>query len=321
MSKSQSKIAVIVINYNGKKYLHDCFSTLIKSDKNKLTDLILIDSDSSDDSIKYCQKNFPSVLTMKTPTNLGFSGAYNYAHHEIKKSGKQFDYYFILNNDTTVDCQGIFERAIELFEADKSVGIVAPAIIDKKNITQVGAGDFIFLTGTTLGLNNGKVYKPNENIYLAKWASGCAMFIRSEIFEKAGGFDDYFMYMEDVGLSWKTLNLGYKIIADNSISIVHFGGGTAKPSTLEHYYSERNRLIMYWQNLSIVTFILLLPFFLIFRLLLLLRQANVEVAKEKLKALVAAFSLLSKYPRLNNSFSKDLQIMRLFNSRIKLYDK
>ena len=321
MRKSQPKIAVIVINYNGKKYLHDCFSSLIRSDQNKLTELILIDSDSNDDSVEYCRKNFPMIITMKTPTNLGFSGAYNYAHEKIKKMGKKYDYYFILNNDTTVDCKGIFERATELFQADGSVGIIAPTIVDKKKIVQVGAGDFFFLTGTTLGLNNGKPFKPNENIYLAKWASGCALFIRTKIFEEAGGFDDYFMYMEDVGLSWKALNLGYEIIADNSISIVHFGGGTAKPSTLEHYYSERNRLIMYWQNLSIITFVLLLPFFLALRLLLLLRQPDVTIAKEKIRALYNGFLLLPRYPKLNNNIVKDAKIISFFFSRIKRYGR
>jgi len=321
MNKVSPKIAVIVINYNGKKYLHDCFSSLIRSDKHGLTDLVLIDSDSSDDSIEYCKKNFPMVTAFKTPSNLGFSGAYNYAHEEIRKSGRKYDFYFILNNDTTVDCQGIFETAIELFESDDNIGIVAPTIVNKENIIQVGAGDFIFLTGTTLGMSSGKPYKPSKNLYLAKWASGCALFIRTDLFEQLGGFDDYFMYMEDVGLSWKVLNAGYKIVADSSISVVHFGGGTDKPSAFEHYYAERNRLIMYWQNLTTPIFVLTLPLFLLFRLALLMKQHNFLIAREKMKAIIHAFSLLSKFVKRNRSLKKDMNTIKLFLSKIKGYNK
>lgn len=317
----RKKIAVLVINYNGQVFLRDCFDSLLSLDNANCADIYLLDNNSQDDSRSLTEKNYKGIEIINTGANLGFSGAYNYAHNKLEESGKKYDYYFILNNDTVCWSKDIYTKTFRLF-SDQKVGIVAPTLIDKNGMIQIEAGNFIFLTGTTLGYNSGRKYHDEglNRPYLSKWASGAAFFIPSSLFQSVGGFEDYFMYQEDVCLSWKVLNKDLKIISDPDMAIIHYAGGTKKESTFEHYYSERNRIIMYWQNLSTFSFVIFLPFFLLLRILLLPAQRNLKIALAKFKGLLKGLLLCFSYPKKNNSFFRDLRTISFFNSKIAKYE-
>lgn len=307
--------AILVLNYNGKKYLKDFFESLFDCINIERSGVYLIDNNSSDDSIAFVKKKYPSVEIIQTGDNLGFSGAYNLAHHYLAHNKHCFKYYFIVNNDVLFMDKNIFVRSFEVMEGNNEIGILSPTILNKNKRIELQGGDYIFISGTTFGYGSGKYYKPMDKLFTSKWASGCACFVRENIFDEVGGFDNYFMYQEDVGLSWKVVNKNYKILADGLSSIVHLGGGTSKESIFEHYYSERNRLILYKQNLSTISFVLILPLFLLMRLILLLKQGNINIAKAKAKGLKDGFVLLPKFPKNNRSFINDFRTIIKFHQR------
>lgn len=317
---NQKAFAALVINYNGEKYLRACIDSLYKSDVDNLTDIYIVDNHSSDGSLKYCAKTFPKVKFIQTASNLGFAGAYNFAHEYLKKKRLSYTYYFIVNNDTSNFSPGLFSRMKSLFEKDSSIGIITPTVIDSKSKIQSQGGKYYFISGTTFGYRRGEQYQPKDSLVSSKWATGCALFVPSNLFGDVGGFDDYFMYQEDVGLSWKVLNKGYKVVCDCLTSVLHYGGGTYKSSIFENYYAERNRIIMYYQNLSAPVFLLILPIFLIIRILLLPLQRSFPVAWVKLKALFVGLATLSRYPRRNRSISRDKKTVGYFFSQIKEYE-
>ncbi len=306
----------MVINYNGRKWLEGCFSSLERIEGSENVDIILIDNNSNDGSVELVSKSFPRVEVVQTGSNLGFSGAYNYAHKHLKSSSRKYLYYFILNNDTVVSDKKLFSRIDKLFTANKKIGIINSTIVDEGGMIQFQGGNYIFWTGTTLGRNGGKGYSPRNATITSKWATGCALFIPQELFEQVGGFDDYFMYQEDVGLSWKVINAGYEVITDCGSSITHFAGGTTKASTFEHYYSERNRMILYYQNLSLPIFILTLPVLLVARILLLPIQRSLPIALAKLKGNLVGLAIMWRYPRYNNLITRDIKTISLFTRKL-----
>lgn len=303
----------LVINYNGKKFLDGCLSSLLAI-SGEINDVVLVDNNSQDGSREFVSKNFPQVRVINTGSNLGFSGAYNHAHQVLKK-GSNYRYYFILNNDTVVADKGIFARAKLLFESLPRVGIINPTILNSDGTIQSQGGRYIFLTGTTIGSNSGKEFIPENKVVSSHWSSGCALFIPEKLFEEIGGFDDYFMYQEDVGLSWKVLNRGYQVITDCKSAITHFAGGTSKLSTFEHYFAERNRIILYYQNLSPFSLIFTLPILLFGRILLLPMQKNLKIAWAKCKGDAAGLLLMMNFPRRNNSLVNDWRVVKYYFSQ------
>ncbi|MCX6808590.1 MAG: glycosyltransferase family 2 protein [Candidatus Berkelbacteria bacterium] len=299
---ASKSFAVVVINYNGEKFLEKCFESLLLAqgiDDN--FDIYLLDNHSSDDSASLTKRKFPKVKIIQTGGNLGFSGAYNYAHKFFKESKIDYDYYYILNNDTITTDTGIFQRIKKLFEKDENIGIINPTVLNQDGSIQFQIGDFYFLTGTTISHNRG-AYESANKLAQSKWSTGAALFIRSSVFEEIGGFDDYFMYMEDVALSWKALNLGYEVVCDFGSSIVHAHDGTKKAAEFSHYYSERNRLLMYWQNLSSIFFFCFLPFFIIIRF----------------SVILAWFILKDQNAKIALSIAKDFQLLKYFHSNPKV---
>lgn len=311
------KTAVLILNYNGEAFLKDCFDSLLKvKEKDDCFDIYLLDNNSKDDSVSFTQKRFPSIKVIETGSNLGFSGAYNYAHDVLKKSKEKYDYYFILNNDTIACDEKIFTRTQEIFEKHPEIAIINPTVLNKDKSIQFQIGNFYFLSGTTISYNRGEYHKENK-IGESRWSTGSALFIRSRIFDALGGFDDYFMYMEDVALSWKALNAGYKVVCDFGSSIIHAHDMTKKSAHFSHFYAERNRLIMYWQNLSTFSFCCFLPFFVIIRLVIItawfvLRDRNAKIALARLGGLWQAFFILHRFPKKNHSFQNDIRVINYF---------
>lgn len=314
----EKQFAVLIINYNGKQYLEDCINSLQDSDAKLFADCFIVDNSSSDGSAELVSNNFPEVKLIQTGANFGFSGAYNFAHKYLKQEGAKYNYYYIVNNDTISSDPNIFSRIQQLFAEDKRIAVINPTIIDENSMIQFQGGKYIFWTGTTLAQRVGRGYQKVNKVLDSSWSTGCALFIRTEVFEELGGFDDYFMYQEDVGLSWKSLNAGYRVVTDCYSSIIHLGGRSTKTPVFEHYYSERNRIILYWQNLSLLTLLFTLPVLLIGRILLLPMQKSLVIALAKIKAIVVGLLLLPKFKRYNNSVLVDLRTIRYFRGGLTL---
>ena len=209
------EIAVVLLNWNGRGFLKQYLPSVIKYSAKENTEIIVVDNNSNDDSVALLQSNFPQVKIIKLDENYGFAGGYAKALKLIEAK-----YFVLLNTDVEVT-RNWMEPLYNFLENNKDVAACQPklkAFHDKDSFEYSGAaGGFIdkygypFCRGrifNTLEKDRGQ-YETQSEIF---WASGACLFIRSDLYKKAGGFDEkFFAHMEEIDLCWRIKNLGYKI--------------------------------------------------------------------------------------------------------------
>lgn len=250
------RVAVVVLNYNGEKLLPEFLPSVYNSTYPNLT-LILGDNASTDNSCEWVKANFPSFKIIKNEQNLGFAEGY----HKILSQVKDVDYYILLNSDVEVTPNWI-EPVIELMESDAKIAIAQPKLIsylEKNKFEYAGAaGGFIdrfgypFCKGRIFDSveSDEQQYNNSTEIF---WASGAAMFIKTNVYHLSGGLDpDFFAHMEEIDLCWRIKNMGYKVYYCPDSTVYHLGGATLhETNPHKTYLNFRNSLITLRKNLPL----------------------------------------------------------------------
>ena len=247
------KVAVVILNYNGRKFLEEFLPNVIEN-TSSVADIIVADNKSTDDSVDFMKKNFPNIKLILNDYNGGFATGYNIALRQIEA-----DYYVLLNSDIEVTPNWI-TPIIDLMESDMSIAACQPKILsyhDKTKFEYAGAaGGFIdkygypFCRGRLFQdlETDESQYNDTKEVF---WATGACMFIRASLYHRYGGLDDdFFAHMEEIDLCWRLKNLGYKIMYCPDSTIYHIGGGTLpKSSARKTYLNFRNNLSLLIKNL------------------------------------------------------------------------
>jgi GT2 family glycosyltransferase len=247
------KTAVVILNWNGKKFLEN-FLPGINTSLPADAALIIADNASTDDSVEFLKQNYPQVRIIINSENGGFAKGYNDALSRIEAQ-----YFVLLNSDIEVRGKWI-EPVISLFETNTEIAAIQPKILsyhEPEKFEYAGAsGGFIdtfgypFCRGRIFQHleNDNNQYNDNTEVF---WATGACLFIRSDIYKKVGGLDnDFFAHMEEIDLCWRIKNLGYKIMVCPESEVFHVGGGTLpKKSWKKTYLNMRNNNIMLLKNL------------------------------------------------------------------------
>lgn len=246
------KLAVAILNWNGKKLLEEFLPSVIQHTKN--ADIYVIDNASMDDSVPYLKANYPSVKIVQNQGNYGFAKGYNEGLKHIDA-----DIYCLLNSDVEVTGNWT-EPIMELFQKDQSIAAVQPKILDYKTKTHfeyAGAGGgymdkfgYPFCRGRVFWTLEEDIGQYNDTVECF-WATGASLFIRKEDFFRQKGFDeDFFAHMEEIDLCWRLKNENRKIYYCGSSTVYHLGGGTLqKNNPRKTYLNFRNSLNMYLKNL------------------------------------------------------------------------
>lgn len=263
----KKEIAVLVLNYNGKHFLKDCLSSVLDQIGVGF-DVFLIDNASSDGSVEFVKKNFPQVKIIQNKENIGFTGGNNAG---IKRAIGKYVYLAFLNNDTKVPRDWLGELLKSVRRSDQ-IGIATSVILDSKGeVIDSAGGCFVsFLTGTNAGLFCNQKYKDFDLIkdFPIFYASGCSFLVKSQVLQKIGLFEeDYFIYWEDIDLSWRALMCGYKVVCSVNSKVYHYGSGTMKGTPHSFYLAERNRLLTYFKNLSSFNLLWIFPILMLTRLI------------------------------------------------------
>ncbi|EFK34428.1 dTDP-Rha:alpha-D-GlcNAc-pyrophosphate polyprenol, alpha-3-L-rhamnosyltransferase [Chryseobacterium gleum] len=248
----QKKLAVAILNWNGRNWLEQFLPGVVQFSQN--ADIYVIDNLSTDDSIEFLEKHFPTVQIVKNDKNYGFAGGYNEGLKAIKN-----EYYCLLNSDVEVT-ENWTEPVLELLESNPSVSAVQPKILSYHN------RNYFEFAGAAGGLIDnlgypycrGRVFDDleedkgqyNDEAEIC-WASGCCFFIRSKDFWEQSGFDArFFAHQEEIDLCWRLINSGKKIYYTGKSQVYHVGGGTLnKQSAQKTYLNMRNNLSMLLKNL------------------------------------------------------------------------
>jgi len=237
--KNKNSLSFIIVNYNLAKEIENCITSLIeKIDYAGQIDyeIIIVDNHSPDDNLPAVEKKFirDNINFYYLNENTGFGNGCNYGYS--KASGK---FICFLNPDTII-IENIFSQIIDIFQSDKSVGIIGPRqqtrppffdfsagfypniFIELLNLFGIGVFAEGFIVSLYTKLNR---YKNME----VDWILGAAIFIRTELFEMINGFDkDYFMFFEEVDLCKRVSNAKFKIIYAPKLKIHHIGSVSGK---------------------------------------------------------------------------------------------
>lgn len=230
------KVSVVIVSYNARYYLEQCLYSVEKALENIEGEIIVVDNDSPEKPIDFIRNHFPNVQFIESKENLGFGRANNLG---VKKA--KGEYVLILNPDTLVP-ENLFERLIHFAaEIDDVMGAIGVRLIDangnfhpesKRNIPTL-QNTFGKLFGTLIDKKNAKgYYKSNVgelDIAPAEVLVGAFMFLKKSVYEKVGGFDErYFMYGEDIDLSYSLELNGFTNYYFGEISVLHYKGESTR---------------------------------------------------------------------------------------------
>ncbi len=259
------KVGIIMVNYKdyAEKYLADFRRGLLEQDyPNELVSYYMVDNASSEYSLKYLKENFPEAHIISREDG-------NYAEANNAGARKAIeddcDYLLIANIDTTVDKSWVKELFLAL-EKNEQVGIAQSKILLYPKTEEEIMNPKINTLGNImhfLGFGFTSAYQEKDREIegypeIKGYASGCSFITRKEVFEKIGGYDsEYFMYHDDVEISWKAKLLGYKIILAPKSIIFHKYEFSRSIRML--YYMERNRILVMFHFYSLPTLVLLVP--------------------------------------------------------------
>jgi len=253
MSSLKTKVAVVILNWNGRQYLEKFLPACIKYSSD-VASVIIADNKSSDDSVIFLKNNYPEIRIIENNENGGFSKGYNDALAKVDA-----EYYVLLNSDIEVTDNWI-KPVIELMDSDPLIAVCQPKLLsyaDKTRFEYAGAaGGFIdkygypFCRGRlfqTLEEDKGQ-YDDIADIF---WATGACMFVRAEVYHQNGGLDnDFFAHMEEIDFCWRLKNNGYRIVYCPSSVVYHVGGGTLpKSSSRKTFLNFRNNFTLLYKNL------------------------------------------------------------------------
>lgn len=246
--------AIVILNWNGEKYLQQFLPILIENTKLSDTEIIVADNASTDSSLLILKDRFPEIEAIVLDKNYGFAEGYNRALAQIDT-----DYYVLLNSDVEVTSNWL-EPLINYMNEHSDVAACQPKIRAYSNRAYFehagAAGGYIdrfgfpFCRGRILGTaeeDKGQ-YDSITDVF---WATGACLVIRSNIFWKVGGLDkEFFAHMEEIDLCWRLKSRGFRITCVPESTVFHVGGGTLNvESPYKTYLNFRNNLLMLYKNL------------------------------------------------------------------------
>ncbi|HRH56159.1 MAG TPA: glycosyltransferase [Chitinophagales bacterium] len=238
------KLSIVIVNYNVRYFLEQTILSVLKSVVNFDYEIFVVDNNSTDDSLKMLEQKFPAVNIIANKENVGFSKANNQA---IRMAGGE--YILLLNPDTIIQ-EDTLQKCMNKMESDANIGGLGVKMYD-------GAGNFLpeskrgfpsplaafaKMSGLAKVFPKSKIFGQYHLSFLNRdqshevnVLSGAFMFLRKSVLDKVGLLDeDYFMYGEDIDLSYRIKQAGFKNYYFAETSIIHFKGESTKKGSLNY---------------------------------------------------------------------------------------
>lgn len=249
-----STISVAIVNYNTRDVLRPCLVSLLAEG---VADIVVADNGSTDGSLEMLRDEFPSVAVLVDRSNPGYGGAANAA---IAHSSS--DYVLLLNSDTVMHA-GAVDALRQYLDAHPRAGVVGPRLRNPDGTLQRSLHQFptplvTLLDYSWVGPLVGKIPLLRK-LYLASdsheraraipWVTGAALAFRRSAFEAVGGFDtDFFMYYEEVDLSYRMLRAGWETHFDPHAEVTHVGGASTSQIRGRMYVQQIRAALQYSQR-------------------------------------------------------------------------
>ncbi len=249
----EKKVAVVILGWNGKKYLEQFLPSVVQFTSQNLCEIIVADNCSTDGSVEFVKANYPNIRIIQNTRNGGYAGGYNDALKQIDSK-----YFVLLNQDVEVT-ENWVEKVIDVMETDENIAAAQPKLLafhDREYFEYAG-GAGGFLDYMSYAFCRGRIFETMEkdegqydDVKEIFWASGACLFIRSALYKSAGGLDeDFFAHQEEIDLCWRINSMNYKIVCVPQAVVYHVGGGSLPyGNTRKTYLNFRNNLMMMFKN-------------------------------------------------------------------------
>ena len=238
------KLSIVIVNYNVEHFLEQCLFSVRKAIANIEAEVYVVDNNSVDGSLKMLAKKFPEVKVIANKDNVGFSRANNQA---IRVSTGE--YVLLLNPDTVVE-DDTFTKTIEFMDSHPDAGGLGVKMVDgkgrflpeSKRGLPTPATAFYKMFGLAKLFPHSKRFAryylghlDNEEINEVEILSGAFMLMRRETLDKCGLLDEtFFMYGEDIDLSYRIILAGYKNYYYPKTRIIHYKGESTKKTSVNY---------------------------------------------------------------------------------------
>ena len=228
------KLSIVIVSYNAPKHLEICLDSCQEALKNFEGEIIVVDNNSSEIDFLSLKKNYPNVNYLLQTENLGFAKANN-----IGVENALGDYLLILNPDTIIP-EDIFPKLIDFHQSKEKIGLVGVRLIDtngnfhpesKRNIpTAKNSFSKLFKRFNSSIVNNYYKLEVGEfETAPCEILVGAFIFTTKQIYKEIGGFDArYFMYGEDIDISYSAELAGYTNYYVGDITVLHYKGESTK---------------------------------------------------------------------------------------------
>lgn len=265
LQETLTKTAVIIVNWNGERFLERCLSALM-AQTILPHEIILLDNASTDASLEVV-KRFPSVKLLSLDENTGFARGNNLA---IRAASADSEWVALLNPDAFVEPCWLEELllaaqrdpAFDVF-GSKLVNAASPSLLD-------GAGDSYHVSGLVWRTGHGMPAKTGEESEREIFSpcAAAAMYRRRDLLALGGFDEDYFCYVEDVDLGFRLRLSGHRCLYVPQSVAHHIGSGTTggQHGDFALYHGHRNLVWTFVKDMPGVLFWLLLPLHLLLNL-------------------------------------------------------
>lgn len=249
---SLADVSVVIVNWNGRRYLEGCLASIPGG-----VEVVLVDNGSSDGSVAFVRDRFPAVAVVENGRNLGFSAANNVGARVAHGA-----FLLFLNNDTVVR-PGALERLRTAFDADSRIGVVGARLEGAEGRPQpLSIGRLPTLAGEVRrvlsAVSSGAAkddfaYGHSQEVPAV---CGAAVMLRRDVLDAVGGWQEkYFAYAEDADLCVRARELGHAVWYESGARVMHFHGGSGRHAGLRAAlgaqvvsYRSVNRFIRYHEG-------------------------------------------------------------------------
>lgn len=252
---SEPKIAVIIVNYNVAYFLEQCLNSVAKAAEQEPAEVWVVDNNSVDGSVEMVREKFPWVKLIANKDNKGFSKANNQAM-ELSSCA----YQLLLNPDTVIE-EDTLKKVVAYMDTHPDVGGLGVRMVDgkgkflpeSKRGLPTPAVAFYKIFGISRLFPRSKRFGRYHLGYLSEFEtneieilSGAFMLMRKEALDKVGLLDEeFFMYGEDIDLSYRIIKGGYKNVYFPETRIIHYKGESTKKSSVNYVFVFYRAMVIF----------------------------------------------------------------------------
>ncbi len=249
------ELTVLIVSYNAKIHLKHCLQSLYDQTSHRPIEVIVVDNASTDGSLPMVTRDFPEVVAIGSPDNLGFAGGNNLGMREAKG-----DYLLLLNNDAFVK-SGAIDAMLGIMEERPDVGVLGPLLRNEDGSVQISYGDMLNFRAEASQKLLSKFYERGNRFfrgYIEKrskqeafpdWVSGACMMLRTELLDKVGYFDDcFFMYTEEVDYCQRVRRAGYRVLYTPEAEVIHLRGKSTEGNREKASFEYRRSQLYFYKK-------------------------------------------------------------------------